>query len=328
MNDVAGGSVAAAAVSVRRTTREVQFISRPGAGDIYAALTVPLDVDPAQLVLCCQPPFDEHSRAYPVMREFARRLLARGIGMLRFDYFGSGDSAGQSDEFSMHSAIADTSFLLSWLAARFPATRIVPMGVRLGGRFLLDALAAQSGAIAARVTKPILWDPVLDARDFIFTELRSTLGGSMMVYQAQVASREDIIRETLDHGFCERGGFKLNQIDGHAVSADLLRQAGFGAAGDNGGASDKGGASDNGATSDKGATSDRGGWSYREPVVALVTLRPGGNADRQRSKLAAALPNMEFDSVQDIPYWNQPPIYKQVREPLFALTEEILERCR
>lgn len=301
-------SGAAPDASARRVTQQVQFLTRPDGARLYTALTAPAagqGADPSVVVLFCPPAFDEHSRAYPVMREYARALAARGIATLRFDYFATGDSAGLSDEFTMGSAVKDVSFLLSWLGERYPAARIVPMGVRLGARLLLDALAANVGAgdLAARVTTPILWDPVLDVRNYIFGELRATLSGAMIVYQGQVASREDIVKETLETGFCERRGYKLNQIDGYPVTRELLIEVGL-------------------------ATAEAPAWSYPNPVAVLLSVRAASAAERPRAQLAAMLPQMDFHAVEEMPYWNQQPLYRQTRDKLFAAADECLARCR
>jgi len=205
---VAQLAVGGTAESARRVTQQVQFLTRPDGGRLYTALTLPAGAEPSAVVLFCPPTFDEHSRAYPIMREYARGLAARGIGTLRFDYFATGDSAGTSDQFTMSSGVGDVAFLLSWLATRFPGVRIVPMAVRMGARLLLDAIVGQAGALAGRLTAPILWDPVVDVRSYVFNELRATLSGALMVYQGQVATREEIVKETLATGFCDRRGYR------------------------------------------------------------------------------------------------------------------------
>lgn len=284
----------------RRATQEIRFISRPNGGELYTVLTLPADNSPpSQLALICSPVFEEYSRSYTILREFARQLSAYGIGALRFDYVGVGESYGDPDTFSMSSAMADISFLASWLMERFPAAKVTPLGMRLGCRLMLDALVNPIRSGNPRIATPILWDPVLDARQYILGELRATLAGAMVVCRSAVASREDIVRETLDSGFCEREGYRLNQIDGYPITRELLCEAGIG-------------------------NSDT--WSFSEPVVVLLAVSMG-NGERQSKQLASMLPKMEFHAVQDIPYWNQPPTYSQTRKNLFEVTQRCMEQC-
>lgn len=280
--------------------QEVRLLPRPDGGDLYTALSVPAEHQAAQVALFCPPVFEEACRAYPVMRECARRLAARGIAALRFDYFATGDSSGHSDQFSFRSAVADIALVRSWLAERFPGAQVLPVGVRLGCRLMLDALASSAPEDPKPAGVPVLWDPVLDAQGYIFTELRETLARAAVVYEACVATREDIIQETLNSGFCERDGFRLNQINGHPVTADLLRDAGGGESSE---------------------------WCFAEPVSVLVSVR-GGDGTPQRNQLHAMLPQMEFRAVQGTPYWNQQQIYSQTRNQLFTATEQCFERCK
>lgn len=282
-----------------KPVQEIRYLRRSEGADLYTALLLPANGQQSQVVLFCPTVFEEHMWSYPVLRECARVLAAHGVASLRFDYFGAGDSSGNCSEFSMKSAIADITFLSTWLADRFPTARIVPVGVRLGARFLLEALAKGRGSLPALIASPILWDPVLDANEYVFAELRKTLAGSMIVYQAAVASREDIVQETIERGSCEREGFKLNQVDGYPITANMFTEL---------------------------AETKFSEWSYPEPVRVIVTDRTG-NGDRQTKLLSSSLPRMELQAVRDTPYWVQQTSYRQTREPLFRATEQCLEPC-
>lgn len=280
---------------------EARFIPRPAGGELYTVLTTPAGAAPSRVVLVCPPTFEEHGRSYVILRELARRLGAAGIATLRFDYVGVGESLGEPDAFTMSAATADIAFLASWLRERFPAARLVPLGVRFGARLVVDALAAMIRDPKANLGPPILWDPVLDARDYILGELRSTISSAMVVYQSAVATREDIVKETLEGGSCERQGFKLNQIDGYMVTRELLRDA-------------------------QVQEASPPPWSYPDPVIAMVAVQPGDGGERQKKKLAPRLPAMTFRAIVDDQYWNQPPIYNQMRENLFEATRQVIER--
>jgi hypothetical protein len=276
----------------------VHFVPRPSGGALYVVVTTPADAVPSRAVLLCPPVFEEHGRAYPVLRELSRRLGARGVATLRFDYVGIGESSADPDVFTMSGARSDISLLAGWLGERFPGARIVPLGVRFGARLVLDALAERLRDPNANIETPILWDPVLDAREYILGELRSTIAGAMVVYQSAPVSRDDIVRETLESGGCERGGFKLNQIDGYLVTRELLEDA---------------------------EVQGTSAYTYSEPVFALISAS-SGDGERQKKQLTQKLSSMTFKAVKDDPYWNQPPTYSQVREHLFAATEELIER--
>src|SRR5260221_12888570 len=46
----------------------------------------------------CYPSSDEQSHAYRTLRQLAARLSQAGIHVLRFDYYGTGDSAGETGQ--------------------------------------------------------------------------------------------------------------------------------------------------------------------------------------------------------------------------------------
>jgi hypothetical protein len=282
----------------RRVTQTVQFLPRPSGGELYVVLTLPADAPPSRLALLCPPTFEEHGRSYVVLRELARRLAARGVGTLRFDYVGIGESWGEPDAFTMRAATADIAFLASWLTERHPGIPLVPVGVRFGARLMLDALGPKLQAGGSNLATPILWDPVLDAGEYILGELRITIAGAMVVYQSAVVSREDIVRETMEKGVCERGGFKLNQIEGYMVTRELLADA---------------------------HVLDPKPWVYPGPVLVSVAIS-SGNGDRQKKAIGPRLPAMTFQPVHEPTYWSQPPSYDQSRATLFELTQQWVER--
>lgn len=109
-------------------------------------------------VLICSPFGQEAIRTHRFFRVLADRLTRQGVAVMRFEYFGTGDSAGNDDE-------AD---LLRWshdaLAARAELQRhtglsdIRWLGARLGANVALQALQLQS----LQPSRVILWDPVTD----------------------------------------------------------------------------------------------------------------------------------------------------------------------
>ena len=56
------------------------------------------EVRSGQGVVICPPLGHEYISAYRSLRELADRLAAAGVAVLRFDYHGTGDSAGEDDD--------------------------------------------------------------------------------------------------------------------------------------------------------------------------------------------------------------------------------------
>ena len=119
---------------------------------VYHAVATPA----ATAVLLCPPLGQEQARTHRLYRQLAQAVAAEGIPALRFDYYGSGDSAGASDERDWNRCVADATAAAAELRRLSGCIRIVGFGARLGGTAVLAA------AEAAGFGELILWDPVLD----------------------------------------------------------------------------------------------------------------------------------------------------------------------
>ena len=115
--------------------------------------------------LLCGPVGQEAVRSRFVLKKLTKRLSALGIPSLLFDYFGCGDSLGDSAAASATRWRDDIGDAADELRRRTGATRVVAVGVRLGALLL--------GQAASRVDarKLVLWDPVRDGAAH-FDELR------------------------------------------------------------------------------------------------------------------------------------------------------------
>ena len=107
-------------------------------------------------VLLCPPLGQDQIRSHRLYRQLANALVAEGIAVLRFDYYGSGDSAGDSMQVDCDRCIADIVVAANQLRTLSAVDRIVAFGARLGGSLALAA------ADAARFAELVVWDPVLD----------------------------------------------------------------------------------------------------------------------------------------------------------------------
>jgi amino acid adenylation domain-containing protein len=112
-----------------------------------------------EAVLICAPPGQELVRARFVLTRLARRLAARGVPALQFDYFGCGDSLGEGAEATCGRWRRDVADADRELRRKTGAARVVAVGVRLGATLLCEAAA---GLDLARI---IVWDPVCDGAE-------------------------------------------------------------------------------------------------------------------------------------------------------------------
>lgn len=125
---------------------------------------VPPGVAERGSVLLCHPMGHEYLACYRTMRQAAVRLAQAGWGALRFDFFGSGDSAGTSSEGRPERWLRDVAAAAEQLRARSEGSSMSLLGLRLGASL---ALGYAQGAAAVECDALVLWDPVVNGRDYV-----------------------------------------------------------------------------------------------------------------------------------------------------------------
>jgi pimeloyl-ACP methyl ester carboxylesterase len=113
-------------------------------------------------VVLCNPFGQEYLRAHRSLRELAHRLAQAGFHVLRFDYYGCGDSAGESDEGSLAQWQADIEAAVDEVREAAGTPRVALVGLRLGAT--LAALVAERRADLDHL---VLLDPIVDGAAYL-----------------------------------------------------------------------------------------------------------------------------------------------------------------
>jgi alpha/beta superfamily hydrolase len=113
-------------------------------------------------VLICQPVGHEYINSHRALRQLAVRLAEAGFPVLRFDYSGCGDSYGEAEQSSIARWLEDISTAVAQLRALTGIFQVCVIGLRLGG-----TLAAVTGTICEDFQSLILWEPVVNGRDYL-----------------------------------------------------------------------------------------------------------------------------------------------------------------
>jgi uncharacterized protein len=113
-------------------------------------------------VVLCPPRGHEYIVAHMAFRRWARMLSEAGFHVLRFDYFGTGDSAGDCLEGHPERWCADIDRAIGELRLRSGVTELMLAGARLGA-----ALTATAGATRGDIHRMMLWDPVVSGRAYL-----------------------------------------------------------------------------------------------------------------------------------------------------------------
>jgi uncharacterized protein len=116
-----------------------------------------------ECIVLCNPFGQEAIRSHRLFKVLADRLCRDGFHVLRFDYFGTGDSAGNDDEVSLWGFVDDLLTADQELAQLSACARRSWVGLRLG------ATVAALGSAKSRTppNRLILWEPVVNGINYL-----------------------------------------------------------------------------------------------------------------------------------------------------------------
>jgi pimeloyl-ACP methyl ester carboxylesterase len=110
----------------------------------------------------CPPWGEEYVYAHRALRQLSLRLSAAGFHTLRFDFFGTGDSAGDMTDADLAGWEGDTELAMEELRDISGAARITLIGLRLGATIAARVASRRAGDVDALV----LWDPIISGADY------------------------------------------------------------------------------------------------------------------------------------------------------------------
>ena len=125
-------------------------------------------------VVLCYPWGPEYIHAHRSLRQLSNMLTAAGMHTLRFDYFGTGDLAGEMTEIHLADWQADIRTAISELQDITNAMPVSLIGLRLGAT-LAAHIAATTGSKVASI---VLWDPVLYGEEHVSELYRQSPAGA------------------------------------------------------------------------------------------------------------------------------------------------------
>jgi pimeloyl-ACP methyl ester carboxylesterase len=128
----------------------------------------------ARAAVLCHPWGQEYLRAHRSMRRLGDLLTRADVHVLRFDYFGTGDSAGDLAGADLAGWQGDIDLAIDELRDTTGVAQVGLVGLRLG--------ATLAAAAAARrpddVDRLVLWDPVVQGQEYAAELSRLAPGGA------------------------------------------------------------------------------------------------------------------------------------------------------
>lgn len=138
------------------------FYFGPSATYLFGAYHPPQLTNRREGIVLCSPFGQENMRAHRSLRRLAINLSALGYAVLRFDYRGTGDSAGTLVGVTADDWQKDIQFAVQELIDIAVVPKVALLGLRVGA-----LLAAQVAATNPKVSRLLMWDPIVSGQAYI-----------------------------------------------------------------------------------------------------------------------------------------------------------------
>jgi alpha/beta superfamily hydrolase len=203
------------------------FFFGPSERPLFGAYHPPASPARRTGVVICNPLGQEHMRTHRALRQLALQLVRIGYPVLRFDYYGTGDSAGYLEEARFEGMIEDTRHALEEIRDTAAVSRITLIGLRLGA-----SIAYVSARGRTDIDSLVLWDPIVYGREYVrelvaVAEPAQRDGAPLGVYGFPVT--RDLVQDLDDldlvaAGPCGAARVVLVESPPRPESAELLAQ--------------------------------------------------------------------------------------------------------
>ena len=196
-------------MSGEKKLKERFFFFQSGAGKLYASTHERCGAGSRTGVVFCSPFALEYIKVYRILFNLSRYLAHEGFRVLRFDYFGNGDSSGGFEDANADSYTRNVVDAIACIDEDHSLDEIILLGCRLGAAW---ALLAASSSKEDKLKKIILWDPVLDLKEYLYNQLRGNLSEQTMVYGKIVENRDRLVERILSGESVNVTGYPITKI--------------------------------------------------------------------------------------------------------------------
>lgn len=192
---------------------ETPYYFNNGNYRLFGILYKPDNKDVKEGFIFCHPFAEEKLWTQRVMVNFARELMKKGYAVLRFDFMGHGDSEGNFSESSVQTRLEDIQIACEFLNTKIPNLKLINLlGLRFGAT--LAVLAVEK---IKKINRLVLWDPIINGKDYMQELFRINLTTQTAVYKEIRYTRDALVKQ-LEEG-------KTVNIDGYEIAHDLYKQS-------------------------------------------------------------------------------------------------------
>lgn len=138
------------------------FYFGPSDNYLFGVYHAPTSGNRREGIVLCSPFGQEYLRAHRSLRRLAINLAAQGYSVLRFDYRGTGDSAGTLADVTAEDWQQDIRHAVQELIDIAAVPKVALVGLRVGA-----LLAAQVAANNPQISRLLVWDPIVSGQAYI-----------------------------------------------------------------------------------------------------------------------------------------------------------------
>jgi len=113
-------------------------------------------------VILCYPVINEYLRAHRAFVRIATQLAAEGFHVLRFDYFGCGDSYGDDNDGNLSEWTENLETAIEELKHGCDASHICLIGLRMGATLAMLAAEKRND-----IDSMVLWEPIVNGDEYL-----------------------------------------------------------------------------------------------------------------------------------------------------------------
>lgn len=158
-------------------------------------------------IILCKPMWGERIRTHRIFTNLARLLSMDGFSVITCDYFGDGNSGGETLDMSFSGMVDDIMMLHQYMHSKLRISGFSMVGLRIGSNV---AMTAQRQI--PDLTRMILFEPLLSPIDRIKDALRANLSTQMVVHKKIIKNREALIQDIKNDIPVNVDGFVIGKI--------------------------------------------------------------------------------------------------------------------
>lgn len=176
----------------RGTEKEYHFFLKKNKKSIYCSEYLPQStLDKKHAIILCKSIWGERIRTSRIFVNLARLLSKQGFTVITCDYFGDGNSEGDTLDLCFQDMVGNVYELHRYVSKKHKIETFSLVGFRVGANCAVNA----EKFLRPNLEKMVLIEPIMDLNEYLKTKLRSNLSNQMVIYKKIVKNREVLINE-------------------------------------------------------------------------------------------------------------------------------------